>query len=133
MLLFESYLVMVIYLILSNQEIRNFGFNSIPVLGTSSGGKKKSGLDLSADFHINAHIFNILLLFLLEWAVGISNSKLTIWINYLSCLFRTSPLSERHHYNSSYFLNYTIMAPFISCSPISAHSQGITKFYLQWS
>lgn len=59
MLLFDSYLVMVIYLILSNQEIRNFGFNSIPVLGTSSREKKKKTLALiSQQIFTSMHIYS---------------------------------------------------------------------------
>lgn len=58
---------MVIYLLLGNKEIRNFSFNSINVLGISTRKKKiKPSLDLSADFHNNASIFNSLLLYPLE-------------------------------------------------------------------
>ena len=55
MLLFNSYLTVVIYLILSKKRIKNFDFSGFSLLRTSTRRKKKISLDLSADFHINAH------------------------------------------------------------------------------
>ena len=56
MLLFDSYLTVVIYLTLSKKRIKNFDFSGSSLLRTSTRRKKKKiSLDLSADFHINAY------------------------------------------------------------------------------
>ena len=55
MLLFDSYLTVVIYLILSKKRIKNFDFSGFSLLRTSTRRKKKSAL-ISQQIFTSMHI-----------------------------------------------------------------------------